>query len=107
MLFFVGLWKLRKKLVDHLLRLMTGVVTILKFPRVLLKMLPRNVDVGPAHRVLEPRPVAIDALCAAAILRRVLPGLVVHGHMLVAALLEAKVALGHRQLDGAGRGELA
>jgi hypothetical protein len=53
-LFFVERWKHRKKLVGHLLGPLPAVVAILKLPSVLLEVLPRNVDMGPADRVLEP-----------------------------------------------------
>jgi hypothetical protein len=71
-LFFVALWIHRKKLADHLPRLLPTVVPILKLPRVLLEVLLRNVDVGPADRVLEAREVAFDGVRPAPILGSVL-----------------------------------
>lgn len=62
MLFFVTLWESRKKLRHHPARLLPPVVTKLKLPRVLLEVLRRDVDVGPADRVLEPREVALDGV---------------------------------------------
>ena len=52
-LFFNGRWKHRKQLAEHLLRLVPRIVAVVKLVRVLLEMLLRNVDVGPADRVLE------------------------------------------------------
>ena len=73
-----------------------AVVAVLKLLRVLLKVLPGNVNVRPADRKLEPRPKAFHAVDMA-IAVHVLTRAVIDRLMLVSGLLEPRVGFQFRR----------
>lgn len=77
--------------IKHQMRQMTHVVTILKLPEILRKVLRTNVNARAVDPPFELRPVAFDGGGSSAVVRGVLARVVLNGHVIEAKIIKAAI----------------
>ena len=85
-----------QQMIKHPLGILPPIVAVLKLLHVLLKVLRRNMDVRPADRKLEPRPIAFHRVDMAAVLR-IFANAVIDRLMLVSSLGQPTVGFSVRR----------